>query len=223
MGLTAAQLAHKQQVEETYRARILEMLIPVLGEANVRSQVDVTLDFTQSEIATEDFDTSKQGPKTRSEVLAEDRSQRLNAEGVPGSITNAPPAPTDTNLATGASAQDALQENTTLSKRATRNYEIDKTVRYIKNPLGGVTRVSVAVVVNEKPAPKGPDGQPLTTENGGPGVVNGYTQEEIDRLTNLVRGVVGYKEGRGDVVTIVPTKFAEPEDITVPWYADEAV
>ncbi len=223
MGLTAAQLAHKQQVEETYRARILEMLIPVLGEANVRSQVDVTLDFTQSEIATEDFDTSKQGPKTRSEVLAEDRSQRLNAEGVPGSITNAPPAPTDTNLATGASAQDALQENTTLSKRATRNYEIDKTVRYIKNPQGGVTRVSVAVVVNEKPAPKGPDGKPLTAENGGAGAVNGYTQEEIERLTNLVRGVVGYKEGRGDVVTIVPTKFAEPEDTSVPWYADEAV
>ena len=223
MGLTAAQLAHKQQVEETYRARILEMLIPVLGEANVRSQVDVTLDFTQSEVATEDFDTSKQGPKTRSEVLAEDRSQRLNAEGVPGSITNAPPAPTDTNLATGASAQDALQENTTLSKRATRNYEIDKTVRYIKNPQGGVTRVSVAVVVNEKPAPKGPDGKPLSAENGSPGVVNGYTQEEIERLTNLVRGVVGYKEGRGDVVTIVPTKFAEPEDTSVPWYADEAV
>ena len=185
MGLTSAQLAHKQQVEETYRARILEMLIPVLGEANVRSQVDVTLDFTQSEVATEDFDTSKQGPKTRSEVLAEDRSQRLNAEGVPGSITNAPPAPTDTNLATGASAEDALQENTTLSKRATRNYEIDKTVRYSKNPLGGVTRVSVAVVVNEKQTEKGPDGQPIANANaaGAVGVISGYTLEEIERLT----------------------------------------
>ena len=225
MGLTSAQLAHKQQVEETYRARILEMLIPVLGEANVRSQVDVTLDFTQSEVATEDFDTSKQGPKTRSEVLAEDRSQRLNAEGVPGSITNAPPAPTDTNLATGASAEDALQENTTLSKRATRNYEIDKTVRYSKNPLGGVTRVSVAVVVNEKQTEKGPDGQPIANANaaGAVGVISGYTLEEIERLTELVRGVVGYKEGRGDVVTIVPTKFATPEDTSLPWFTDPAV
>lgn len=225
MGFTSAQLAHKQQVEETYRARILEMLIPVLGEANVRSQVDVTLDFTQSEVATEDFDTSKQGPKTRSEVLAEDRSQRLNAEGVPGSITNAPPAPTDTNLATGASAEDALQENTTLSKRATRNYEIDKTVRYSKNPLGGVTRVSVAVVVNEKQTEKGPDGQPIANANaaGAVGVISGYTLEEIERLTELVRGVVGYKEGRGDVVTIVPTKFATPEDTSLPWFTDPAV
>ena len=225
MGLTSAQLAHKQQVEETYRARILEMLIPVLGEANVRSQVDVTLDFTQSEVATEDFDTSKQGPKTRSEVLAEDRSQRLNAEGVTGSITNAPPAPTDTNLATGASAEDALQENTALSKRATRNYEIDKTVRYSKNPLGGVTRVSVAVVVNEKQTEKGPDGQPIANANaaGAVGVISGYTLEEIERLTELVRGVVGYKEGRGDVVTIVPTKFATPEDTSLPWFTDPAV
>jgi flagellar M-ring protein FliF len=219
MGMTSAQLTHKQHVEEVYRARILEMLIPVLGEPNVRSQVDVTLDFTQVEMATEDFDNAKTGPKTRSEVLAEDRSQKINAEGVPGSITNAPPPPTDTNLATGASAQDALEENTTLSKRATRNYEIDKTVRYIRNPLGGVTRVSVAVVVNEKPAMKDADGKPIPHPNDS---VHGYSAEELERLTNLVRGVVGYKEGRGDVVTIVPTRFAPGEEAK-PWYADDAV
>ena len=41
----------------------------------------------------------------------------------------------------------------------------------------------------------------------------------------LVRGVVGYKEDRGDVVTVVQAKF-EPEqviDLSIPWYKDEAV
>lgn len=242
MGLTDAQLAHKQKVEETYRARIMEILVPVLGEENVRSQVDVVMDFTESEVAVEDFDNTKTGPKTRSEVLAEDRSQRLTAEGIPGSITNTPPPPVVNTDQTGASADDALQENTTLSKRATRNYEIDKTVRYIKNPLGNITRVSVAVVINGKPGASA--GTSLTRNGAGAGnaangsngangasaeansqaavdsALYGYTQAELDRLTNLVRGVVGYQEGRGDVITLVPAKFATDE-VPQYWYNDD--
>jgi flagellar M-ring protein FliF len=51
-------------------------------------------------------------------------------------------------------------------------------------------------------------------------LLHGYTQTELDRLTNLVRGAVGYQEGRGDVVTLVPAKFApvEPEK---QWFEDE--
>lgn len=230
MGMTDAQLAHKQKVEETYRARIMEILVPVLGEENVRSQVDVVMDFTESEVAVEDFDNTKTGPKTRSEVLAEDRSQRLTAEGIPGSITNTPPPPVINTDKTGASADDALQENTTLSKRATRNYEIDKTVRYIKNPLGNITRVSVAVVINGKPGAQAGAARSANGANGSPAEGNGqvpedtglygYTQAELDRLTNLVRGVVGFQEGRGDVITLVPAKFATDE-VPQHWYNDE--
>jgi flagellar M-ring protein FliF len=237
MGLTDAQLSHKQRVEQAYNTRIMELLIPILGEGNVRSQVDVTLDFTQSEVAVEDFDNSKTGPKTRSEVLAEDRTQRLTAEGIPGSITNTPPPPTIQTDKTGASANDALQENTVHSKRATRNYEIDKTVRYVKNPTGTVTRISAAVVVNEKvgfdpskqerigaekasPAAEGQGAAPQTRPNAAEVLLHGYTQTELDRLTNLVRGAVGYQERRGDIVTLVPAKFApvEPEK---QWFEDE--
>ncbi len=226
MGLTEAQLAHKQQVEDLYRSRIMQILSPVMGEANVRSQVDVQLDFSQSEVATEDYDRSKSGPKTRSEVLAEDRTQRLGAEGVPGSLTNAPPPPANQTTDTASGSSESLQENTTLSKRATRNYELDKTIRYVKNPTGNLMRLSVAVVVNEKPIeakpegdkkPEGADAAPAPT------LIHGYSQEELDRLTALVRGVVGYQEDRGDVVTIVPAKFAPPDEVAPPWYADEAI
>ena len=48
--------------------------------------------------------------------------------------------------------------------------------------------------------------------------IAGYSQNEIDRLTNLVRGVVGYQEKRGDVVTLMPTSFYE--DPPLPWYKD---
>jgi flagellar M-ring protein FliF len=223
MGLTEAQLAHKQNVEDTYRNRIMQILVPVLGEANVRSQVDIALDFTQVEAATEDFDRNKSGPKTRSEVLAEDRTQRLNAEGVPGSLTNAPPPPVEQTDQTGASSDDLLQENTTLSKRATRNYEMDKTVRYVKNPMGTVQRVSVAVVVNEKATPSDVAAPTEGAAVAKPAMLHGYSPEEIERLTSLVKGVVGFQEARGDVVTVVPARFAPPDEPVVAWYADEAI
>ncbi|NDF04558.1 MAG: hypothetical protein EB068_05560 [Betaproteobacteria bacterium] len=87
-------------------------------------------------------------------------------------------------------------------------------------------RLSVAVVVNEKPIeakpegdkkPEGADAAPAPT------LIHGYSQEELDRLTALVRGVVGYQEDRGDVVTIVPAKFAPPDEVAPPWYADETI
>ncbi|GIR48994.1 MAG: hypothetical protein CM15mP58_10910 [Burkholderiaceae bacterium] len=39
-GLSTTQLSHKQDVEQTYRSRILEILTPVFGEGNVQAQVD---------------------------------------------------------------------------------------------------------------------------------------------------------------------------------------
>ena len=50
LGMTSAQLRHKQQLEDTYRNRIYQLLGPIYGEDNVRAQVDVELDFTKSKV-----------------------------------------------------------------------------------------------------------------------------------------------------------------------------
>ncbi|NCW10187.1 MAG: flagellar M-ring protein FliF, partial [Gammaproteobacteria bacterium] len=85
LGLTSAQLAHKQRFETTYRNRIYELLGPIYGENNVRAQVDVELDFTEVESTFETYDPNEKGEKTRSEVLSLDRTATADAEGVPGS------------------------------------------------------------------------------------------------------------------------------------------
>ena len=82
LGLTSAQTQHKQQMEEVYRQRIEQILSPMVGTANVRSQVNLTLDFTRIESTTEDFDNRNKGPQTRSEVLAEDRQAVKAAEEI---------------------------------------------------------------------------------------------------------------------------------------------
>jgi flagellar M-ring protein FliF len=223
LGLTSAQSTHKQKMEELYRLRVTQILAPIVGDNNVRSQVNMSLDFTQTEVTTEDFDTREKGPKTRSEALSEDKNSAMEAVGIPGTLSNTPPpapsATTNSAAATSAGTGGGVGNSTA---RSTRNYELDRSVRHVKNATGTMERLSVAVLINERaPTPGAKDDKGVA----GPSTPNPYTEEEITRMQNLVRGVVGFDEKRGDVVTVVQAKF-EPEavyDLSIPWYKDETM
>ncbi len=224
LGLTSAQEQHKLQMEEVLRGRIMQILSPMVGEANVRSQVNLVLDFTQTESTTEDFDSRDKGPRTRSEVMAVDRASVRDAEGIPGSLSNtAPASPTTTNntqLDPSASAPDA-NNSKTLSNRSTRNYELDRTVRHVRTASGGIQKVSVAVIVNERPAPPAAKDAPVVP-NAPKSIA--YTPQELDQMLQVVRGVVGFNAERGDNVSVVPAKFETPAVLeTIPWYLEETV
>jgi flagellar M-ring protein FliF len=223
LGLTSAQSTHKQKMEDLYRLRVTQILAPIVGDNNVRSQVNMAMDFTQTEVTTEDFDTREKGPKTRSEALSEDKNSAMEAAGIPGTLSNTPPpapsATTNSAAATPAGTGGGAGNSTA---RSTRNYELDRSVRHVKNATGTVDRLSVAVLINERaPTPGAKDDKGVA----GPSTPNPYTEEEITRMQNLVRGVVGFDEKRGDVVTVVQAKF-EPEavyDLSIPWYKDETM
>ena len=221
LGLTAAQTQHKEKLEQTYRQRIDEILSPLAGPMNVRSQVNLVLDFTQVESTQENYDNNNAGPKTRSEVLAEDRTNRKDAAGVPGALSNVPPP--DATSTTDTAASKSSEENAqSLSKRSTRNYELDRTVRHTKQAQGAVKRLTVAVVVNERQADVAPgDSAADTTAEA---QSKPYTEAELEHMKNLVRMVVGYDQARGDVVTVVPAAFKAPPKLpTLPWYEDETI
>ena len=220
LGLTAAQEQHKQQLEEVYRNRIMQILSPMVGETNVRSQVNLSLDFTQIESTTEDFDNRDKGPRTRSEVMSEDRSSTREAAGIPGALSNTPPANPTSSTNTGSSAgqEKTSDTNGRTSSRSTRNYEIDRTVRHVRNATGGVQRITVAVVVNERPAPAPAPGASAPAAGAAP-ASQPYTPQELERMTELVRSVVGYDAQRGDQVSVVPARFeSEPPAPGIPWY-----
>lgn len=222
LGLTAAQTQHKQKMEEMYRLRINQILMPIAGESNVTSQVNLSLDFSQTEVTTEDYDTREKGPKTRSEVLSEDRSTIKDSSGVPGALSNTPPVAPSATPVTAAGASKASDERNNITARSTRNYELDRSVRHVKSATGTVERLSVAVVIKER--------APIVLPKDDKGVApepqpNPYKPEEIERMQSLVRSVVGFNEARGDVITVIPARF-EPEpviDLSVAWYKDEAI
>ncbi len=223
LGLTAQQLTQKQQMEDLYRTRLIQLLAPIVGESNVTAQVSMTLDFTQTEVTTEDFDSQDKGPKTRSELFVEDRNTFRDAIGIPGALSNTPPAPTNPQATTQTNAdplKGVSEKGVQVTARSTKNYELDRAVRHTKAAMGTISKIGVGVLINERPvAPgakveKNPDGSTPTSI--------AYTPEEIERLNQLVKGAVGFNNDRGDVVTVVGTKFEPQYDPTViPWWRDE--
>ena len=218
MGLTVAQMQHKQRTEESYRQRVTELLAPVVGESAVKAEVNLTLDYTTVETTTEDFDNKDKGVKPRSEALTTERKYKIDPEGIPGAMANSPPPDADLTTDTNTNEKKPIN-NEVVTTRATRNFEMDRSVRHVKNSLGNIERLTVAVVVAERPAPQySADGKPMPA--GSPTTLP-YSKEELDRMLQLVRSAVGYNEARGDVVTVAPARFETlaPEP-PKPWWAD---
>ena len=221
MQLNSEQMAHKQRMEETYRNRIDAFLTPVVGLGNVRSEVDIQIDFTEIESTFEEYDGNDNGPLARSEIVTLEQELLADAaKGIPGAESNIPGGQTP---ATNQSLDGKDEGMSTRSSQTTRNYEMDKAIRHVKRQGGTLERISVAVVINEA-------GRPTTSLNiEEAGVASnqvGYSDEDIQRFTNLVKGVVGFKEDRGDIITIVSTPFEEPtfvEEELVPWYENNQI
>jgi len=227
LGLTGAQLQQKQQMEDLYRTRLIQLLAPIVGETNVSAQVSLQLDFTQEEITTEDFDQRDKGPKTRSELFVEDRNSFKDAIGVPGSLSNTPPNPPQNPASSETSVADpnkgVSEKGVQVVARSTKNYELDRAVRHTKSAMGNVQKLGVGVLINERPIPAGTKVEKPADGSAAPTTIP-YTQEELDRLNQLVRGAVGFNDKRGDVVTVVATRFEPPVDPdAVPWYKDESL
>ena len=218
MGLTTSQLDYTRNIEKTYVARIERMLNPIVGLGNVRAQVTAEVDFTQTESTQESFNPDL--PAVRSEQSSEEQSQGSSQGGIPGALTNQPPAaaaaPEQANQQ--AAATTTKQGANRTSRRSTKNYELDKTISHTRNRSGSVKRLSIAVVLDNKKitiAPVAAPTDPATAADAGQiaPVINSipYTQQELVRLTTLVRQTVGFSALRGDSVNVINVPFTKVE------------
>jgi flagellar M-ring protein FliF len=247
-AITAAQFEAAHRIEDSYVEHIEQLITPLVGDGRVHAQVTVDLDSGASEEAHEQY--KPDSAVVRSEQSAEEMSRSANgaAGGIPGALSNQPPAggvataannprpatpPAATAGAGGANgaaaaaaaasaaaaaAANAMPEST--SKQSTRNYEIDRTVSYSRQPAGRVKRVTVAVLVDNM-RQVGADGK--TVERA-------LSKEEIDDITRLVKDAVGFDQARGDSVNVVNQPFQpqvietlKPEVIPLwqrPWLRD---
>ena len=199
-GLNATQLEYVRLLEQGFIERIDKILAPLVGKGNYGAQVAADVDFNQVEQTAE---TYKPNPTPDQAIRSQQTSEAFNpqpgAQGVPGALTNQPPVPatapiTNPQVAGGAGAQGLASGN----RSAVLNYELDRNIQHIKQAVGQLKRLSVAVVVNNRSIPA-PDGTPTTVA---------LTDEEITRITNLVREAVGYNADRGDSINVANSAFA---------------
>jgi len=223
-GLDAGQLDYLRQIETYYSQRIEAIVSPIVGPGNVRAEVRADLDFSQSEATSETFkpNANVDAQAIRSQQTMEDINGASNqAQGVPGALTNQPPGPATapTTAPAGANAGPNVGSGGTSGTGSSSrrenvvNFEVDKTIRHVKDPVGRVKRLSVAVVVNYRAAIPGPDGQP--------GQPTPLTAQELEQINNLVKESMGFSQERGDTVNVVNATFTETKtDVDIPIWKD---
>ena len=202
-GLDATQLDYLHQVESSYARRIESILTPILGADNVRAQVTADLDFAQTEQTAETYkpNPTPQEAAVRSLQSSDTVGAGAGPAGVPGALSNQPPgaasAPISGGAAPGAAAGTAVSQG---SKEQTINYELDKTIKHTKLPVGSVKRLSAAVVVNFRKV-TAKDGKVSLTPLAAP---------ELTQVNNLVKEAMGFDQKRGDSVNVVNAAFNLP-------------
>lgn len=114
------------------------------------------------------------------------------------------PAPAGQTTAGSSAASPAAPLNT--RKDATINYEVDKTIRHVRQPVGGIRHLSAAVVVNYRHEVAA-DGKVTAAP---------LTADEMTKITDLVKEAVGYNQQRGDSLNVVNSPFTTVEHEVVP-------
>jgi flagellar M-ring protein FliF len=203
------QLEYTRKLEESYQRRIVELLEPMVGAGRVRATVTAEMDFTVTEETHENYDPQKTAVRSE-QSSTEQRRGGDGAEGIPGALSNQPPgtsgAPTIPGAATpgnpaaalGApgAAQSAAGPSSS-AQRSTRNFEVDRTLSYVKQPVGVLKRLNVGVVLDDWQSVDA-DGKVTATP---------MTEADIKRFTQLVRESIGLKDARGDQLSVLSQAF----------------
>jgi flagellar M-ring protein FliF len=148
-GLDPDKLNYVQQLEQSYIRRVTDLLEPIVGRNNVRAQITADIDFAVIEQTAESFKPNVGEASVRSSALNDSSAGAgATAQGVPGALSNQPPVKPTAPL-TGASGSPSPQSTATGAtpsgkRELTTNYEVDKTIRTERRPVGSVKRLSAA-------------------------------------------------------------------------------
>ena len=193
--LSSDQLEYQAKVEHKLENRVLTMLEKALGANRAIVRISCALDFKQHEMTEERFLPENQ--VVRSEQLFNETAREADPipQGIPGIQSNQPQTSPAQNQTTDS-------ENITFAKQdRTVNYEIGKLTSRTLDPVGGMERISVAVLI---------DGtyQSKAKENGEmEWTYVPRSPDELTKIENLVKSAVNFVADRGDTVEVVNIPF----------------
>lgn len=220
-NLDPAQLKYVEDIQQSIVKRIESIITPIVGLKNVRAEASAEIDFSTQEQAAETYKPNQQpdAAAIRSMQTNESKTSNGDVAGVPGALSNQPPANATAPINAPANSGDIGAANAVpvnSEKNLTTNYEVDKTVSYTQQPMGGIKRLNVAVVVNNM----------QVVDKAGKVTYRPLTAAEKTQINDLAMQAMGFNKERGDSLTVVNTPFAgEPREVlpAVPLWENQRV
>ncbi|MFK7915899.1 MAG: flagellar basal-body MS-ring/collar protein FliF, partial [Pseudomonadales bacterium] len=139
------QLEYVARVEDSMRRKVSNILAPSLGLTGFSAEVSVDVDFTRTEQTEELFNPDLTAVRSEAAVTEESSGANDAARGIPGALAN-DPVNTEANPAAGGAEEVRRSRN-----EVTKNYEVDRTISHTRHASAMLSRVSVSVVVDDKP------------------------------------------------------------------------
>ncbi|MGC6370222.1 flagellar basal-body MS-ring/collar protein FliF [Pseudomonas sp. K2I15] len=245
LTMAGKQFDYSRRMESMLTQRVHNILQPVLGNDRYKAEVSADVDFSAVESTSEQFNPDQ--PALRSEQsTSEQRTASNGPQGVPGALSNQPPAPASAPQTTGGAAASAgaiaagqplLDANgqqimdpatgqpmlapypADKRNQSTKNFELDRSISHTKQQQGRINRLSVSVVVDDQVKINAADGAVTRAP---------WSADELTRFTRLVQDAVGFDASRGDSVSVINMPFsaergeviAEAAFYTQPWFWD---
>ena len=216
-NVNIAQLEYSERIENLVRERVEKIIIPILGQQNVKVQVNADIDFSRQESTSEIYDpnsdASNQTIRSKQQIENSQLASSNIIGGVPGALSNQP-VPTPSAPIDGESDskdKDDKQKMYHLQSNKTLNFEVNRQVIHSKIPEGRIKRLSVAVLVNYKFI-SADEITSANEENSEQEAVEKWVkldQEELTHIEALARQAMGFSDLRGDSLTVANLKFTD--------------
>ncbi len=213
-GLDDSQLKYIHELEQNINKRIETILLPITGPNNVRAQVTADVDFSRTERAEEIYkpnNIATEAASIRSQQKSDSMSANRPESGVPGALSNRPPAAAEAPVDVAAGEGDTKnQVPVDTRSESTTNYELDKTIQHTRQSVGRINRLSAAVVINYRGK----------MDEAGNLIHEPLAAEEIEKINSLVKQAMGFDENRGDTLTVTNSQFniLEEEIAEIPFW-----
>ena len=202
--LNQEQLSYQNNIQHYYENKIKALITPIIGENKASISVHANLDFTQKEQAKEAYDPEKKTTRSEQQITQSNGSP-AGASGVPGAASNQSNKPSATGQDAGQGAGQGAQQSRTES---VKNYEVSKTIAYVKNSAPLMKSISAAVIL---------DDDAVYDEKSKQVIGKPLTKERIEKITELVKSTIGFEEKRGDRVTVINSTFKPRKIETIPY------
>ncbi|RYD90592.1 MAG: flagellar M-ring protein FliF, partial [Sphingomonadales bacterium] len=178
-----------------------KILTPIVGPGNFTAEVHADVDFSETQATRESFPKDTAVVRTEQGSWTGDKNAGGEARGIPGALSNQPPAASQVSAApqqtvdAPAAGTTAAANGDKTSENYNRTYELGREVSVTHNPIGQVKRLSVAVALREG--------------------TRKFSRAELASIETLVRGAIGADQARGDVVALSARSFAVAEEAEV--------